>query len=364
MGISFLLGDIADWPARHDAALRLYDGADGEPGRARAEWFLAYAEIDLGDVAATETLINRALAAFQDAGDEWGVAAALSIRAKHAFVKGDTAALEEDAARSVALFRRLGDRWGLLQANEWLAAHADLIGDFERAIALHRDGLRMAEELGLWPDVAGRLSWLGWSLMQCGDYSAAREHCELGLRLAAEQGSPLGVIFARMGLAFAARRDGRLDIAEEHLNELLAAAESRDAEQGQPLHAPSVLVELGYIEELRGNASAARRRHLRAFRIAHGLGAVRDMVQATGGLAAALARDGEPHQAAQLLGAAAAAREALRMPVAPADKSDVCRTTVAARAALGADLFDAAHGQGRKLPLDEAVHQVCPDEAG
>ncbi|GAB3832492.1 BTAD domain-containing putative transcriptional regulator [Dactylosporangium cerinum] len=358
-GISFLLGDIADWPARHEAALGLYADVEDARAQARAEWFLAYAEIDLGDVAATEILINRALDAFRGVGDEWGVAAALSIRAKHAYVKGDAAALEDDATRSVAMFRRLGDRWGLLQANEWLAAHADMTGDFERAIAVHRDGLRMAEELGLWPDVAGRLSWLGWSLMQRGDYSAAREHCGLGLRLAEEQGSPLGVIFAQMGLAFAARRDGKLDIAEEHLTCLLEAAESRDAERGQPLHTPSVLVELGYLEVLRGNAEAARARHLRAFAIAQQLGAVRDMVQAVGGLAAASALGGCHQQAAQLLGAAAAARESLQTPLTPADKSDVCRTTVATRAALGDDIFDAAHDQGRKLQLEDAVQQTC-----
>jgi predicted ATPase/DNA-binding SARP family transcriptional activator len=353
-GISFLLGEIADWPARHDVVLRLYEDADDPRSRARAQWFLAYAEIDLGEVTATGVLVERSLAAFRSVGDQWGVAAALSLRAKHAYVVGDPGALERDATESAALFRQLGDRWGLLQANEWLGAHADLIGDYERAAALHHDGLVMAQELGLWPDVAGRLSWLGWSAMQRGDYGSAREHCEQGLRLAVEQGSPLGAIFAEMGLTFAARREGKLDIAEEHIRNLLDAAARRGTEAGQPLHTPSVLMELGYIEELRGDAQAARARHGEAFAIAQQLGAARDIVQALGGLAAAAALGGCPRHAAQLLGAAATARESLQMRITPAEQVDLDRTTAAARSALGDDVYTATFNRGRELRPEQA----------
>ncbi|MEW1843805.1 BTAD domain-containing putative transcriptional regulator [Nonomuraea angiospora] len=352
-GISFLLGDTADWPARHQAVLDAYEGVADEPGRARAEWFLAFAEIDLGDVSATGELIDRALTTFRAVDDQWGVAAALSLRAKHAHVKSDSGALERDGAQSAALFRRLGDRWGLLQATEWLGAHAVLIGDYEQATRLHRDGLRMAGELGLWPELSGRLSWLGWIAMECGDHPSAREHCERALRLATEQGSPLGAVFAEMGLAFSARREGDLDAAEAHLLHLMDAARHHTG-PGRPLYAPSVLVELGYVEELRGNIAGAMARHLEAFAVARDLSAGADIAQALSGLAGACALDGHPHEAAQLLGAAAAARESIPKAVAPAEQGDLDRIALAARAALGEEAYAAAFAHGRVLRPDEA----------
>ncbi|GIH42999.1 SARP family transcriptional regulator [Microbispora corallina] len=353
-GIAFLLGDTADWPDRHDAALRPYERVDDPRGRARAQWFLAYAEIDLGDVDATGRRIDQAADAFRALGDAWGEAAALALRAKHAHIRGDQAALERDGARSEALFRRLGDRWGLLQATEWLGAHAGLTGDHERAVRLHRDGLRMAEELELWPDVAGRLSWLGWIAMQSGDHARARDYCREGLRLATEQGSPLGAVFAEMGLAFAARREGDLDAAEIHLRTLMDAAERQDAGPGRPLYLPSVLVELGYVEELRGNAAAALARHAEAFGVARELGAVGDVAQALSGLAAAVALDGRPRHAALLLGAAAGVRASAGIAISPAERGDTERATAAARAALGDDAFAEALARGRELEPGEA----------
>ncbi|SDJ03517.1 BTAD domain-containing putative transcriptional regulator [Nonomuraea jiangxiensis] len=352
-GMSFLSGDITDWPARHEAVLDAYAGVPDEPGRARAEWFLAFAEIDLGDVAATGELIDRALTTFQAVGDQWGVAAALSLRAKHAHVRSDSVALERDGAQSAALFRGLGDRWGLLQATEWLGAHAVLIGDYAQATRLHRDGLRMAEELGLWPELSGRLSWLGWISMECGDYPSAREHCERALRLATEQGSPLGAVFAEMGLAFAARREGDLDVAEAHLLHLMDAARHHTG-PGRPLYAPSVLAELGQVEELRGNPEAAMARRMEAFAIARDLSAAADIAHALSGLAGACALDGRPYEAAQLLGAAAAARESIPKAVTPAEQGDLDRIVLATRQALGQERYAAAFAQGRLLSPDEA----------
>ncbi|MGI5240431.1 BTAD domain-containing putative transcriptional regulator [Dactylosporangium sp. CA-139066] len=360
-GMSFLLGDIADWPDRHAAALRALDEVDDTRARARALWFLAYAEMDLGDVPAAGALVERVLADCQQVGDQWGVAAALSLRAKHAHITGDLDALATDAGRSVALFRRLGDRWGLLHASEWLAAHAELSGDEHRATQLHEDGLRMAEDLGLWPEVAGRLSWLGWGALQRGDYAAARELSARALRLSQEQGSPLNAIFAEMVLAFAARRGGDLEAAEAHLHSLLAAAADRDGEAGQPLHVPSVLVECGYLAEQRGDADTARRNHAESYAVAQRLGATRDAVHALAGLAGAAALDGGragAGRAARILGAVAAARDRLGMTVSVAERYDLDRTAAKARSVLGDAGYDAMVAQGRRSSVQDAFRSL------
>jgi predicted ATPase len=351
-GISFLLGDTADWAARHTAALRSPVVSDDPRNRARGEWFLAFAQIDLGEVAATGKLIDELLTRFRDLGDEWGEAATLALRAKHAHITGDIDRLEEDGFRSTELSRRLGERWCLLQATEWLGASAALRGNYEQAVELQREGLRMAEELGLWAEVSGRLCWLGWIAMQRGDYRNALELCTKGLRLAREQASPLGVVFAQLGLAFAARRNGDLAAAEIHLHELLGTAVAAD---GQPLYLPGVLIELGYLAELRGDPAAATERHTEAFAVAKQLGAARDIAQALAGLAGAIARAGDAYQAAVLLGAAAAAREAAQADLAPAEELDHARAVTAAQSTLGLDAFATAFDRGRSLSPAEAI---------
>jgi predicted ATPase/DNA-binding SARP family transcriptional activator len=353
-GIEVLLGEPD--PAAARVCERVADPVD----RARAEWFLAYAETDLGDVPAVNERLERALTGFRAAGDRWGTAAALSTRAKLGYLHVDLKALERDGEQSAELFRELGDRWGLLQATAWLGGLAEMVGDHVKATRLHREGLRMAEELGLWPEVSVRLGWLGWLAVQQCDYSRARELSGQALRLAAEQGFRVGETFAELGVAFAARRQGDLDLAERHLTALLRAAgpEERAAgpeEQGEAtfLHVPLVLTELGFLAEQRGRSTEARQLHLRALRAAGTLGGPRVVTNALEGLAGAVGLAGDHETSARLLGAADSARRSASVPAAPSERTEIDRITTAARAALGGDAFNAAYQDGAaRTPAD------------
>jgi predicted ATPase/DNA-binding SARP family transcriptional activator len=353
-GIAVLLGDTGDWAARHQEALRRYEDADDPAGRSRAQWLLGFTMVDIGELAAAEELLDRALTRFRAGGDEWGEAAALTAKAKVAHVRSDPVALRRDAEHSAELFRKLGDDWGVLQATDWLVGLAEMSGDYERAVRLSREGLRMAEELGMWPDAANRLSWLGWISLQMGDYSHARECCELGLRIATEQGFLSGQVFATLGLAFAARRDGKLDLAEEQLRELLHTARRQGSQEGHALFLAMVLVELGLLTVQRGNPAAALALHMEAFDVAVGQQAHRDVAWALQGMASALAADGQPGLAARILGAAAAARRSIGMPLSPTDEEEVNRTTATIRAALGEAEFTTAYDHGGGLGPEEA----------
>ena len=97
---------------------------------------------------------------------------------------------------------------GVSQATSWLGAHAELTGDLDEAARRHLEGVRMAEELGLWPEVAGLLGMLGWTEVRQGDFEAAHAHGERALRLATEQGQRSTQALAEIVLAFAARRTG------------------------------------------------------------------------------------------------------------------------------------------------------------
>jgi predicted ATPase/DNA-binding SARP family transcriptional activator len=318
-GIRVLLGEKVD-----------VNVAEHQP---RAAAFLAFATADLGDVRRTEALIDRAIAK-----DPWATAVALAVRCKLHHVRGDLDGIERDGNRSCTLFRELGDRWGLLLVDEWLGGLAELRGEYEKAARLQLDGLRLAEDLELWPDVAGRLAWLGFIALQRLDFRSARDFSERALNLMRRQGYASGEVFAELVVAFAARREGRFDVAEHHLNHLVAGAQP----DSTPLFLPVVLVELGYLEELRGNAEAARVHHLEAIRLGRKLDAPRDLALGYAALAAVT----DPAEGARLLGAAAAVRAKANMPCAPAEQSDVDRITAAVRAALGAAAFDAGFAEG------------------
>ncbi|TMR93687.1 BTAD domain-containing putative transcriptional regulator [Nonomuraea basaltis] len=341
-GFALTLGEQVEWGPALEAV--------ADPGqRARAEMFLS---MHVGDMATGQELMRRALTTFRAVGDRWGVAAALARQAMDAFTQRDVEALERLAGESVRLFTELGDRWGLLRATEWLASVAEMANDTERANRLFGEGLRMAEDLGLWPEVATRTAWLGWIAMQSGDYDRAIEISERAMKLAADQGYKDGEIQAEMGLAFAARRAGRIELAETHLLRLLEGV-PRGPEVEPVMFLPDVLSELGYLVELRGDPAAALALHAEALAASQRIG---DPRSAASVVEAAASASGASEKAARLLGLAAAAREHHQTPAGPWELAEIERVAARVRDALGAEAFAAAYEEGTNLKLDDAPH--------
>ncbi|MFC4943670.1 ATP-binding protein [Pseudonocardia sp. GCM10023141] len=302
-------------------AVRSAVGIDAASGP--VAWFLANAVLDRGDLALATELLPATV------DDEWTEAAVLSTRAKLAHATGDLATLESAADRSAKLFTAIGDRWGRLQATDWQGGLAEMRGEHDRAAQLHRDGLRLAEELSLWPAVGSKLSWLAWIAVQTREHTAGRELAERAYALAVEQAAPTAIVFAELSLGLAARREGKLDLATVHLNRL---AEQGRSEAQPALYLPMVLVELGHAAEQAGDPTAALALHVEAFEAAETMGSPRDGVNALEGMASAVR---SPELAARLLGAAAAARLALEAPAAPAELDEIDRVTERLVTALG-----------------------------
>ncbi|SHF12404.1 BTAD domain-containing putative transcriptional regulator [Streptoalloteichus hindustanus] len=340
--------------AAAEAAFRGYDGVDDPRGRARAEWFLAFAHWGIGELSIGERWIESSLARSRELGDRWGEAAALTARARLALGRGDLRALRRDGEASLALFRELGDRWGQVRATEMLCAHAEISGDYRLAHQLNHDGLRAAEELGLWSEVAHRLSIFGRIALLERDFAAAAEFHGRSRRLAVEQSDQLMEQFAEVGLALGARRQGDLDAAEEHLLAWLDWNRRLDGDAGVAL----ILAELGFVAEQRGDAERARRLHLEGLRAAKATGDPRAVALAVEGLAGALSAAGEHDRAARLLGAADAARVSVGAPLPAAERDDVDRVAARIRDALGADAFSAAFARGAELAVDDVVDAV------
>ncbi|WP_433438524.1 BTAD domain-containing putative transcriptional regulator [Nonomuraea sp. CA-141351] len=340
-GFALMVGEQVEW----EPVLKAVE----DPGeRARAELFVS---MHVQDMPTAQELTRRALVTFREIGDRWGVAAALARQARDAFTTRDIEALERIGEESARLFTELGDRWGLLQATAWLASLAEMATDAERANRLFGEGLRMAEDLGLWPEVSTRIAWLGWIALQSGEYERGMEFCERAMKLAESQGYMEGTIMGQMGLAFAARRAGRLDLAETHLRRLVEGV-PRGPDVEPALHLPDTLIELGFLLELRGDPEAAMDLHVEALAAAHRIGDPRTMAWAVEGAASAV---GPTEKAARLLGLAAAARERNQTPAGAAERADNERVAARVRDALGEDAFAAAYREGTALKLEQAA---------
>ncbi len=331
-------------PARN--ALATLDGAGLDADAARdvayAELLLATAFWWYGDSSDSRGICARALATLRGLGDQWGIAVALSLTAYGMQVDGDLAACRRYAEESHRLFTRLGDRWGVLRAGDTLGNLAEVRGDYAEAAAVARDGLRIAEELGLWAEYSGRLALLGRYALLAGDFAEADAHHEGALRIAHDLDDEPAAMFAEMGLALAARRQGRFADAERILLRWRDWSHANDGPPGVAITA----AELGFIGELRGDAAEAERYHREGLSAARRVGDPRMLALAYEGLAGVGALAGDPARAAALLGAAHRARTSTGHPLAAAERADVDRIESSARKALGDEAYDAAFATG------------------
>ncbi|RSN19579.1 AfsR family transcriptional regulator [Streptomyces sp. WAC 05977] len=319
--------------------------------RARALWFLGYAWSTVGDLCRAEKFTLGALETARDIGDDWSAAAALSDRAAHLIAGGDLTGGGRIAAQSAAIFDGLGERWGWLQASFVIGMLASIAGDYDHAARVHRESLRRAEELELWPEVSYKLSWLGRTALLTGDFEKATEFHERARALAVEYSFKPGEVYAETGLALGARRQGRFDEAERRLLSILDWHRRVESEAGSTL----ILAELGFIAEQRGDTAAAKRLHLDGLAIARHSEDPRAIALGLEGLAGAEAAAGACRLAARLLGAAAAARRSVGAPLPKAERVDVDRITGVIVTALGETAFSAESEAGETTPIDQLV---------
>ncbi|MER8226003.1 AfsR/SARP family transcriptional regulator, partial [Streptomyces sp. NPDC094143] len=358
-GTRLLLGGGKDPLAEYRAALRPYEELDDPGGEAHAQWFLGSNLYGVGDLGPSEELVERALMTFRSLEDRWGTAAALSSRAFIAKLRGEFGALRRYGEQSLEIFRELGDRWGQLRAMVPLQTLAEVVGDYPQAGRLLRDGLRMAEDLELWPEVSFHLSGLGRISLLTRDYAMAREYHERARRLAVEQSDDFGEQFAEMGLAMGARREGDLDTAERHLRNVLDVHRRMGYQPGVP---SLILAELGFVAELRGDPRTALELQRDGLRVARESGDPRAVALGLEGLAGAQLLAGRPERAACLLGAAAAARARVGTPLPEGERDDVDRIAAGARERLGEERFTAAYERGGTLSPEEAAQETPAGE--
>jgi tetratricopeptide (TPR) repeat protein len=180
-----------------------------------------------------------------------------------------------------------------------------------RATALYEQSLAIARELGEQWRIATELDNLGEVARDHGDYERTALLSEESLALRRELGDVCGIADSLNSLGLVMRERGNYERATALYEECLTLYR--------------------HVGDRWGSAMCVE------------------------GLAAVASAQGQPERAVQLFAAAAALREAIGAPLAPADQAGYDRTIAALQATLGDNAFAAAWALGRTLPLEQVA---------
>lgn len=245
--------------------------------------------------------------------------APLPVRADLRLMQGALAYALQDTEFDIAplreaedIYRRLGDKEGTAYALMFQGIHA--VGRsqaFEDALSSAEAALSLMREVGDEVGITQALNVIGEVTRDAGEYERAREAYEEALGIATETGDRLREHFMYLNLGFMAQREGRCAEAANLITKSLSIARDTAVKSMYPT--------------------------------------------AVAALAGPLASLGHLRQAARLLGASAALKEATGMILQPADQVEIDRYEEAVRNQLDEAAFEAAWQEGHTLSWDEAV---------
>jgi len=303
-----------------------------------------------------------------------------------------------ERARAAAL--EAGDVQALVSAETACAIALHVLGRLAEARTAYEQTLRRAREAGLWTQAATTLGNLGIVTRDLGDLDGARRHAEELLELAEEHGLTAKAGRALRDLAMSARDRCDFDEARRLGERALALHE----EQWQVRDAARARLELGHLAYLAGDIEAARRTFERSAREHRDMADARGLAAALGGVGSCLrdagalddachplreslaiflsmgatefvasvadqaawllAAQGRLVDAARLVGAAAAAREATGRRLVGPEIEDQERRLGELRASLGEAAFAAETARGAATGLVTLVQELLAETAG
>ncbi|MBI3244315.1 MAG: AAA family ATPase [Chloroflexi bacterium] len=199
---------------------------------AQAEFIRGTAlSIEGADLAAAAEYLQKAESILNQLGEEADVV----YRSQVKFEMGSVAAQQGDLQRAVALYKEAltiaeqGDPAATLPqrilARNNLAYHLHLLGD-PTAVEHARAGLALAQEQGGLSLEPFLLSTLGEIALAAEEFETAERYFEDGLALAEQLSIPERITGLTANLGLAARATGQTDLAIHHLSTALARADS------------------------------------------------------------------------------------------------------------------------------------------
>lgn len=337
---------------------RAVEATDREVGLRLAAALLWYWNLR-GEVSEGLDWVEAALARGQHAAPAVR-AKALYGAAELGWLQGQTAPARARAEESAALYRALGEKRGLAYTLQSLP----LTIDHPRAHDFTAESLRLFAEVGDAWGAAMALAALDLvALIRDGDPTGqGQARLEEALARFRELGDDWGAAQVLNFLGDLARSRGEIAAATARYEESLALLRR----QGLTGTVPSLLHNLGHLALRQGDTRRALRLFRESLTLFRDQGDQRGIADGLAGLAGVLGTLKQPGQAARLLGAAEALREAIGASVWPANAPDYARSLDIVRAHMDELAFAAAWAAGRALPLEQATAEALaepPDHA-
>jgi len=249
---------------------------------------------------------------------------------------------------ALRLYRELGDRQGIAATLRGLGSVAREQGRYARSMEQHTESLAEAEAVGDRWEIARAHGHLGFLLWLQEDYDRAAEECTTGLAMARELADAEEISWGQISLGTIARYRGEAEAAARLLADSRAMAEQVGFREGIAWS----LEQLGLLALTRGDPAAATLLRT-SLEIHHELRDRWRTCSLLDDLAAVALANGQPGQAAMLLGAAEALRQAIGTVVPPCERHLREATLQHARSALTEAEFDAAWQHGMVAQVDD-----------
>ncbi|MEX0170943.1 BTAD domain-containing putative transcriptional regulator [Streptomyces sp. LMG1-1-1.1] len=319
--------------------------------------FAVFAVLLIGEAGRLRALLDATVEACRRHGYAWELANALQLRANMFANRSDWAdRAGADADESLEIFVRLGDAWGAAEALSSRAESRERRLEFVGAAEDFAAAIGYAERIGAQSQMALLRARYADMLVETG----RPDEGEAILREIVDGGYGRGhepVLGARVFLALALGRSGRIAEAREHLLLLRGEFDSTTLS----LFEGFTLGILGWLENLDGRYATALDLAVEAYE--RSLGPLSMMVAPQMPAvhlvtaAWALAGSGAPEAAragAVLLGAREGLLPAEHLPP-PLERENLDRATELVRSVIGEDEFAVAHAEGGGLSLEEAA---------
>ncbi len=299
--------------------LKLAGAAAPTKGRARVLFAAGVLGVEQGDYPASDVLIQESLDIARQLNDHQGAAVSLNALAVNARDRGDVPGARSLFEESLQLWRELGDQKAIARSLSNLADAAKLQGDYSTARSLHAECSAIFQGIG---DRAG----VAWSLNYQGDI--ARDQSDL---------AAAGTLY-KQALSIFRELGDRWGIA-------------------------GTLADLGSLARQQRDYTTAHAMYRESIKNFQELGHKRGIARLLECFACSAAAQLEAERSLRLAGAAAALRQNIGAPLAPAEQAKLEATLNPARQALTETVGMTSWLEGRALPVEKAIEEALMPEA-
>jgi predicted ATPase len=310
------------------------------------------------DLKTARSFYEQALLAEREAANPQGVCNSLMCLSRLARFQGDLIEARRCAEERLSTCRACGRRTIEILSLRALHDLAFELGDEDTVLLILEECQTLLSKLWNHRERAFALEALGRMALRHGDYIQANNHLKESLMLMRNTGEPSHVAGILSYLAAVARALGdfiesrRLFEEEGEIRRLI----------GSPTEIACNLDSLGMLAQVEADYTMAQSCYAQSLAIRLDNGTLRAIEQSVMNFAGLAMDQRHPKRAALLWGAAESIRTSLGLVILPSEQKKYESNLVAARDALGEEVFGGALLEGRGLTVEQSVAYALQEE--